>query len=101
MKRRKHTKRTGPMASSGTLEQRLGKYPGLKDRMEALLAIVENRDGRLEKADDAEEAVIQQVRLLGQRVLGEWAQQQAERKAQEMVQLNPSACKDKKNSALE
>jgi histidinol dehydrogenase len=84
-----------------SLEQGLARHPELKSQREALLAIVENRAGRLELADDAEWAILQQVRQMGGQALREWGQQQADRKASEMLQLNPSACKDKKNSALE
>jgi hypothetical protein len=88
------------LSQQESLEQRLERYPELRGQVEALVAIVENRDGRLEKADDAEWAVLQQVRQLGHQALGQWAQQQADRKAAELPRLNPSACKDKKNSPL-
>jgi hypothetical protein len=52
--------------SSESLEQRLEPHPELKPRFETLLGIVENRDGALEKADDAESQVLQAVRQLGQ-----------------------------------
>ena len=81
-------------------QQRLERHPELRAHLEALLTIVENRDGSLEKADDAELAVLEQVRQLGRQALGEWAQRQADRKAEELPQLNPSACRDKKNSPL-
>jgi hypothetical protein len=100
MKRRKRKKEVR-ISEIETLEQRLAQHPALKERIETLLAIVENRDGKLEKADDAEWAVIEQLRPLGQQALGEWAQKQADRKAKEMKQLNPSASQDKKNSILE
>jgi hypothetical protein len=96
----KKNRRAKSSSPSQPLEQRLEHYPELKARVEALLAIVENRDGSLEKADDAELAVVQEVRQLGQQVLGQWAQQQANRKVAELRQLNPAACQDKKNSAL-
>ena len=100
MKRQKPKKEVR-VSEVETLEQRLAKHPALKDRIETLLAVVENRDGELEKADDAEWAVLEQLRPLGQQALGEWAQKQADRKAKEMRQLNPSASQDKKNSVLE
>jgi len=100
MKRQKPQKEVR-VSEIETLEQRLAKHPALKDRIETLLAIVENQDGKLEKADDAEWAVLEQLRPLGQQALGEWAQKQADRKAKEMRQLNPSASQDKKNSAME
>ena len=37
-----------------SLEQRLNKHPHLKNRIEQLLKIVENADGDLKKADEAE-----------------------------------------------
>ena len=100
MKRQKPQKEVR-VSEIETLKQRLAKHPALKERIESLLAIVENRDGKLEKADDAEWAVLEQLRPLGQQALGEWAQKQADRKAKEMRQLNPSASQDKKNSAME
>lgn len=92
--KRKKAKQEGRIREVETLEQRLAKHPALKEQIESLLAIVENREGKLEKADDAEGAVIGQLRPLGQKALGEWAQKQADRKAE---QLNPSASRDKKN----
>lgn len=96
-----HRQQPGQRARRESLEQRLDRHPELKSQMQALLAIVENREGRLELADDAELAILQQVRQMGGQALGEWGQQQADRKASELLQLNPCACKDKKNSALE
>jgi hypothetical protein len=52
--------------SSESLEQRLERHPELKPCFENLLGIVENRDGALEKADDAESQVLQAVWQLGQ-----------------------------------
>ena len=85
-----------PSARRESLEQRLERHPKLKEQMEALVAIADNREGTLELADDAEWAIVQQVRQLGGQTLREWAQQQADRKAAELPQLNPSACKGKK-----
>lgn len=89
-------RKTRSSRSEESLQQRLERYPELKHRVEALLAIVENRDESWEKADDAELAVVKEVRPLAQQVLGQWAQQQADRQAAELRQLNPSACQDKK-----
>jgi len=100
-RQKNHRQQPGPVAGQESLEQRLQRRPELKSQVEALLAIVENREGRLELADDAEWAILQQVRQMGGQALRQWGQQQADRKASEMPQLNPSVCKDKKNSALE
>lgn len=88
-------------ARKETLEQRLERHPKLKEQREALVDIAENRDGDLERADDAEGAIVQQVRQLGGQTLREWAQQQADWKAAELPRLNPSACKGKKKPRME
>jgi hypothetical protein len=65
-----------------SLEDRLRKHPALRARLEALLDMVEDESGQFERADDAEEFLISQLRSLGQEVLQEWAeneQQQVEK----------------------
>ena len=52
-----------------TLEERLREYPELQARFEEMLAIVENADGDIVKADEAEERVIQELRQLGRSAL--------------------------------
>jgi hypothetical protein len=64
-----------------SLEQRLLKHPALRARLAAILDMVEDESGQFERADDAEEFLIHQLRGLGQEVLQEWAtseQQQVE-----------------------
>ena len=56
-----------------SLEDRLRKHPALRARLEALLDMVEDESGQFERADDAEEFLISQLRSLGQEVLQEWA----------------------------
>jgi hypothetical protein len=56
-----------------TLEQRLQKHPALRARLESLLDMVEDESGQFERADEAEEFLISQLRSLGQEVLQEWA----------------------------
>jgi hypothetical protein len=55
-----------------SLEERLRKHPALRARLEALLDMVEDESGQFERADDAEEFLISQLRSLGQEVLQEW-----------------------------
>ena len=67
--------RAGAEVSTGrTLEERLQEYPELRARFEEMLAIVENADGDIVKADEAEERVIQELRQLGQSALQGWAE---------------------------
>jgi hypothetical protein len=64
-----------------SLEERLHKHPALRARLEAILDMVEDESGQFQRADDAEEFLINQLRSLGQEVLQQWAtteQQQVE-----------------------
>lgn len=54
---------------------RLNQHPHLRDRMETLLNIVDNMTGDCTKADAAEQAVINEIRKLGNAALQEWAEQ--------------------------
>ena len=56
-----------------SLEDRLRKHPALRARLEAILDMVEDESGQFQRADDAEEFLISQLRSLGQEVLQDWA----------------------------
>jgi hypothetical protein len=56
-----------------SLEERLRNHPALRARLEALLDMVEDESGQFQRADDAEEFLISQLRSLGQEVLQQWA----------------------------
>ena len=62
---------TNPMS----LEERLRVYPQLRERSEALLAIVEDR-AAITRADEAERQVIAEVRRMGNAALCSWAAHQ-------------------------
>ena len=68
-----------------SIENRLNKYPHLKNRIEQLLEIVENADGDLKKADEAEKRVIEELRKMGNEVLHDWA---SNREKQEVEAVN-------------
>jgi len=51
----------------------LNAHPSLKERVEQLLQVVEDTEGNLEKADVAEQRVIEEVRKIGHTALTEWA----------------------------
>ena len=55
------------------LEDRLQAHPVLRERFEALLAMVEAEGGTLERADDVELRVIEELRRLGHELLQDWA----------------------------
>ena len=54
---------------------RLNQHPHLRERMETLLNIVDNAAGDCTKADAAEQAVIEELRKLGNGALQGWAEQ--------------------------
>jgi hypothetical protein len=58
---------------------RLQHYPSLRERMETLLNIVDNVAGDCTKADAAEQAVLDEVRRLGNAALQSWAEQAVQR----------------------
>lgn len=66
----------------GSLEARLNKHPILRARMEALLDVVENTAGDLDKANAAEQSVIEELRRMGNEVLHSWATNQEQKKAE-------------------
>ena len=57
-----------------SLEERLKRYPELQERFEAMLDIVENVDGKIIKADDAEERLVEEVQKSGNQALTSWAE---------------------------
>jgi hypothetical protein len=80
-----------------TLEERLEAHPELKAQIEILLDIAESD---IEKADDVELRTVESIQVVGQQVIQQWAEQQAQKKSaaardQEGEEL---AGKGKKNS---
>lgn len=74
-----------------SLEQRLNKHPELKTRIEFLLSVVENAEGDLVKANEAEQRMIEETRQLGQVALQSWAIRQNQQQSQAFSIENPSA----------
>ncbi len=67
------------------LGKKLNQHPHLKKRIEKLLEIVENADGDLKKADEAEKRVVEELRRMGNEVLHDWA---SSREKQEVEDTN-------------
>jgi hypothetical protein len=53
---------------------RLNQHPQLRERMETLLKVVENVAGDCTKADAAEQAVMEELRNMGNEALQGWAE---------------------------
>lgn len=77
---------------------RLEKYPDLKKRFEELLNVAENVTGEYETADDAEMAVIREIRKTGNQLLTTWASAEEVKKRQKALSENKLAYHSKKNS---
>ncbi len=63
--------------------ERLKKYPHLRSRVEAVLDIVESKGG-IDRADEAEELLIEEMRHLGKEALLDWAVGKEKEKAVEL-----------------
>jgi len=67
-----------------TLEERLQAHPHLRDRIHQILSIAEDAEGKIDKADEAEERVIEELRKLGQEVLQNWAVGKEKQKVEQL-----------------
>jgi hypothetical protein len=57
-----------------SFDERLNAHPHFRDRVSQILSILEDAEGKIDKADEAEERVIEELRRLGQEVLQGWAE---------------------------
>ena len=80
------------------LIRRLGEYPELKAKIEAMLAIIENAGGDVEKAAEAERRVIEELRQMGSEVLHSWARRQQQKK-EEVYNAKPGVNRKEKKSS--
>jgi hypothetical protein len=79
-----------------SLDERLREYPELRARIEELVEIVENKEGDVVKADDAEELVVQEIRRIGQEALQGWAERKHRRLVREFDEREGVSRKEKK-----
>ena len=56
-----------------TLQERMEKYPYLRSRFESIMDIVEDTSASVDKADEAEQLLIDEMRQLGKEALHDWA----------------------------
>ncbi len=61
--------------SSSAFMKRIEKQPALLKRFEQLLCIVENSTGDIQKANEAEMRVIEELREMGNEALTAWGEQ--------------------------
>jgi hypothetical protein len=82
---------------SNELAKKLDRYPHIKARIEALIAVTENSSGEFKRADDAEDALAEGVRQMGQELLQTWAISQNALVEEESKHNGSLKCHAKKN----
>lgn len=75
------------------LEERLKHHPQLHKRIESLVNIVEDADGDLDKANAAEERIIQELQQMGREAIEYWAKEKEQNLTDNYLKNN----KDNKN----
>ncbi len=80
------------------LIERLRQHPELMERLESIVAISEADGGKLARADEVEERLVEEIRKLGLEVMGRWMQSAEARVAEDFQRKNPRAGVRKKKS---
>ena len=75
-----------PALDPGSLEVRLNQHPEFKAKIEELLSVVENAQGDVKTAHQAEQRVIEEIQKLGQMALQGWATRQHQQQSAEFVE---------------
>ena len=70
--------------------ERLNQHPKLRERVNALLNIVNNVAGDCTKADDAEQYVIEELRKMGNDILHCWGENSASKSAKQLKEQRPA-----------
>src|SRR5215216_7966847 len=87
-----------PSLSPQDFLDRLQRYPDLQAEFESLLQVVENSEGDVVKADEAEELVSQRLQLLGQQAIQSWATRKHQKLQAESDSRTDLTRKEKKDS---
>lgn len=75
-------------ARKKSIEERLEAHPRLKERIESIISVVENSEGNIEKANEAEQRVIEELRQMGNDILHGWSENQNKKKGKEVKEKN-------------
>lgn len=78
------------------LIERLRQHPELAERIGSILEITATADGPLKRADDIEELLIEELRLLGNVTMESWASRAEQTLGEELQRRDPSAAVRKK-----
>jgi hypothetical protein len=69
----------------------LRKRPELLERLLSIVGMSEADGDKLQSADEVEERLVEEIRRLGQEVMGQWAQSAEARVTEDFRQKNPQA----------
>lgn len=76
--------------------EQLRQQPEMMVRVQSILDLAHNAEGPLKTADQVEELLVQELRLLGSTTLHHWATQAEERVSAELKQQDPTVASRKK-----
>ena len=79
---------------------RLNQHPKLRQRMDALLNVIENTAGDCAKANDTEQYVIEELRKMGNDALHCWADNTRDKASKNFREQQPSAHSSGKKTLL-
>jgi len=80
--------------------ERLREHPELMERFQSILEISANADGPVKSADEVEGLLIEEMRLLGNVTMGDWASSAEKRLAGQLEQKDATARARKKNTEM-
>lgn len=80
--------------------ERMEAYPELKEHIEQMLNVVENIDGRADKANNAEILVVDNMRKIGASALQEWAVQRNKEATEKWSKEHPKSIKHGKKKCV-
>jgi len=81
-----HNTKEVPMSEKKvSLDEELKNYPYLRSRFETILDIVGDKAGSIDRADEAEQLLIDEMRQLGKEALHDWAVGKEVEKVTELI----------------
>jgi hypothetical protein len=84
--------------STTDLVKQLDNHPQLKARIKAMMDVVENAEGDVVKADEAEQRFIEELRLMGLEAMQAWAERKHNKVEAESDKRSDLSRKEKKES---
>lgn len=77
---------------------KLRKHPEMMERLAAILELCDSSDGKIKRADEVEELLIEEIRKLGNVSMEQWAKEAEARAGIEHQKKSPGSYCGKKNA---